>query len=137
MQGEELERLRATRLARIAAERTQPAALANRALPELIYGSASPYGRPFSGNGDEASVKAITEADILLFSAVSTDTNAVHLDEEFASKTEFGQRIVNSLFTLGLMIGITVNDTTLGTTIADAVGYGPTFIAGFLICGVV
>jgi len=60
----ELERLRATRLSRIAAERTQPAALASRALPELIYGSASPYGRPFSGNGDEASVKAITEADI-------------------------------------------------------------------------
>jgi acyl dehydratase len=43
----------------------------------------------------------------------------LHLDEEFASKTEFGQRIVNSLFTLGLMIGITVNDTTLGTTIAN------------------
>ncbi|MGH8732561.1 MAG: MaoC family dehydratase, partial [Burkholderiales bacterium] len=42
-----------------------------------------------------------------------------HLDEEFASKTEFGQRIVNSLFTLGLMIGITVNDTTLGTTVAN------------------
>lgn len=60
----ELERLRATRLSRIAAERTQPAALASRALPELIYGSASPYGRPFSGNGDETSVKAITEADI-------------------------------------------------------------------------
>ncbi|WP_395945316.1 M16 family metallopeptidase [Brevundimonas sp.] len=62
--GSELERLRATRLSRIAAERTQPAALANRALPELIYGSASPYGRPFSGNGDETSVKAITEADV-------------------------------------------------------------------------
>ena len=40
-------------------------------------------------------------------------------DEEFAKQTEFGQRIVNSLFTLGLMIGITVNDTTLGTTIAN------------------
>ncbi|MDZ4055200.1 MAG: pitrilysin family protein, partial [Phenylobacterium sp.] len=60
----ELERLRATRLSRIAAERTQPAALASRALPELIYGASSPYGRPFSGNGDEASVKSITEADI-------------------------------------------------------------------------
>ena len=60
----ELERLRATRLSRIAAERTQPAALASRALPELIYGADSPYGRPFSGAGDEASVKAITEADI-------------------------------------------------------------------------
>ena len=60
----ELERLRATRLARIAAERTQPAALASRALPELIYGEASPYGRPFSGNGDDASVKAITGSDV-------------------------------------------------------------------------
>ena len=60
----ELERLRATRLSRIAAERTQPAALANRALPELIYGANSPYGRPFSGNGDETSVKSITEADV-------------------------------------------------------------------------
>ena len=60
----ELERLRATRLSRIAAERTQPAALASRALPELIYGADSPYGRPFSGAGDETSVKAITEADI-------------------------------------------------------------------------
>jgi acyl dehydratase len=43
----------------------------------------------------------------------------LHLDEEFAARTEFGQRIVNSLFTLGLMIGITVNDTTLGTTVAN------------------
>ena len=60
----ELERLRATRLASIAAERTSPAALANRALPALIYGEGSPYGRPFSGNGDEASVKTITQADI-------------------------------------------------------------------------
>ncbi|MFN7111763.1 MAG: M16 family metallopeptidase [Brevundimonas sp.] len=60
----ELERLRTTRLSRIAAERTQPAALASRALPELMYGPSNPYGRPFSGNGDEASVKAITEADI-------------------------------------------------------------------------
>ncbi|MEJ8406496.1 pitrilysin family protein [Brevundimonas vesicularis] len=60
----ELERLRATRLSRIAAERTQPAALASRALPELMYGPNSPYGRPFSGNGDETSVKAITDADI-------------------------------------------------------------------------
>ncbi|MBD3837485.1 pitrilysin family protein [Brevundimonas sp.] len=60
----ELERLRATRLASIAAERTSPAALASRALPALIYGADSPYGRPFSGNGDETSVKAITRADI-------------------------------------------------------------------------
>ncbi|PPR58062.1 MAG: hypothetical protein CFH10_02085, partial [Alphaproteobacteria bacterium MarineAlpha4_Bin2] len=40
-------------------------------------------------------------------------------DEEFSKDTEFGQRIVNSLFTLGLVIGVSVNDTTLGTTIAN------------------
>lgn len=43
----------------------------------------------------------------------------LHLDEEFSKETEFGQRIVNSLFTLGLVIGVTVGDTTLGTTIAN------------------
>jgi acyl dehydratase len=43
----------------------------------------------------------------------------LHLDEEFAKKTEFGQRLVNSLFTLGLVIGISVGETTLGTTIAN------------------
>jgi len=43
----------------------------------------------------------------------------LHLDEEFARGSEFGQRIVNSLFTLGLVIGMTVGETTLGTTIAN------------------
>ena len=43
----------------------------------------------------------------------------LHLDEEFAKTTEFGQRLVNSLFTLGLLIGLTVGETTLGTTIAN------------------
>ena len=47
-----------------------------------------------------------------LFSSLTMNVQPLHLDEEFASKTEFGQRIVNSMFTLGLMIGITVNDTT-------------------------
>src|ERR1041384_6235405 len=57
--------------------------------------------------------------DNVLFSSLTMNVHPLHLDEEFASKTEFGQRIVNSLFTLGLMIGITVNDTTLGTTVAN------------------
>ena len=43
----------------------------------------------------------------------------LHLDAEFAKDTQFGQRIVNSLFTLGLVIGVSVSDTTLGTTIAN------------------
>jgi len=43
----------------------------------------------------------------------------LHLDAHYAAETEFGQVIVNSLFTLGLMIGMSVNDTTLGTTLAN------------------
>jgi acyl dehydratase len=43
----------------------------------------------------------------------------LHLDAEFAAGTEFGQRLVNSLFTLGLMVGLTVGETTLGTTVAN------------------
>lgn len=43
----------------------------------------------------------------------------MHLDEEFARTTEFGQRLVNSLFTLGLIVGMTVTELTLGTTVAN------------------
>ena len=68
---------------------------------------------------DHALSRTVTEMDNVLFSTLTMNPQPLHLDEEFASKTEFGQRIVNSLFTLGLMIGITVNDTTIGTTIAN------------------
>jgi acyl dehydratase len=44
---------------------------------------------------------------------------ALHLDEEYCRQTEFGRRIVNSVFTLGLMVGISVHDTTLGTTVGN------------------
>src|SRR5690606_11731387 len=63
--------------------------------------------------------RTVTEMDNTLFSALPMNPQPLHLDAEFASKTEFGQRLVNSLFTLGLVIGITVTDTTLGTTIAN------------------
>ena len=68
---------------------------------------------------DHVWTRTVTEMDNVLFSSLTMNVQPLHLDEEFASKTEFGQRIVNSLFTLGLMIGITVNDTTLGTTVAN------------------
>ena len=63
--------------------------------------------------------RTVTEMDNVLYSSLTMNVQPLHLDEEFAKGTEFGQRIVNSLFTLGLMIGITVNDTTLGTTVAN------------------
>ena len=63
--------------------------------------------------------RTVTEADNLLFCAMTHNPQPLHLDEEFSKGTEFGQRIVNSLFTLGLVIGVSVGDTTLGTTIAN------------------
>jgi acyl dehydratase len=63
--------------------------------------------------------RTVTEMDNVLFSSLTMNVQPLHLDAEFAAKSEFGQRIVNSIFTLGLMIGISVNDTTLGTTVAN------------------
>ena len=63
----EVERVRGQQLAAIKAEKTQPAGLAMRALPPLLYGAASPYGIPFTGSGDEAGVKAATPADLAAF----------------------------------------------------------------------
>jgi acyl dehydratase len=63
--------------------------------------------------------RTVTEIDNVLFSSLTMNVQPLHLDAEFAAKSEFGQRIVNSIFTLGLMIGISVNDTTLGTTVAN------------------
>jgi acyl dehydratase len=61
----------------------------------------------------------VTEADNVFFTAITHNPAQLHLDEEYAKQTEFGTRIVNSLFTLGLMIGISVGETTLGTTVAN------------------
>ncbi len=63
--------------------------------------------------------RTVTEADNVLFTAMTHNPAQLHLDEEYGKTTEFGQRIVNSLFTLGLMIGISVGETTLGTTVAN------------------
>ena len=63
--------------------------------------------------------RTITETDNVWFSAITHNPAALHLDEEYGKKTEFGARIVNSCFTLGLMVGISVGDTTLGTTVAN------------------
>lgn len=61
----EIERIRAARLSGLASERTNPGAIAARALPPLIYGEGSPYGRSFTGSGDEATVTALTRADLV------------------------------------------------------------------------
>jgi len=63
--------------------------------------------------------RTVTEADNVLFSAMTHNPAQLHLDEEYMRGTQFGQRIVNSVFTLGLMVGISVGDTTLGTAVAN------------------
>lgn len=63
--------------------------------------------------------RTVTEMDNMLFSCLTMNPQPLHIDRHFAAGTEWGQPLVNSLFTLGLMIGISVNDLTLGTTIAN------------------
>ncbi len=64
--------------------------------------------------------RTITEADNVFFSALTHNPSALHLDEEYCrNETEYGQRVVNSCLTLGLMVGISVGDTTQGTTVAN------------------
>ena len=63
--------------------------------------------------------KSVTESDNVLFSVMTLNPQPLHIDFDFAAKSEWGKPLVNSLFTLGLMIGISVHDTTLGTTIAN------------------
>lgn len=63
-----------------------------------------------------AITRTVCEADNLLFSALTYNSAWLHMDEEYCKTTTHGRRLVNSLFTLALANGVTVNDTTLGTT---------------------
>lgn len=66
--------------------------------------------------------RTVTEMDNVLFSMLTMNTQPLHSNEDFASRTQFGQRIVNGLFTLGLVTGLTVADLTEGTIVAN-LGY--------------
>ena len=63
--------------------------------------------------------KTVTESDNMLFSVMTLNPQPLHIDFDFAARSEWGKPLVNSLFTLGLMIGISVNDMTVGTTVAN------------------
>jgi acyl dehydratase len=69
---------------------------------------------------DHDITRTLTEMDNVMFTAMTHNPAKLHLDEEYCKNhTEFGSRIVNSGFTLSLMVGISVHDTTLGTTVAN------------------
>ena len=81
-----------------------------------LYFDELEIGRIF----DHAIRRTVTESDNVWFSALTHNPSQLHLDEEYCrAETEFGQRLVNSAFTLGLMVGISVGDTTLGTAVAN------------------
>ena len=63
--------------------------------------------------------RTITETDNLLFTALTHNPQPLHIDVEFAKQSQYGQVLVNSFFTLGLVVGLSVADTTLGTTIGN------------------
>ena len=63
--------------------------------------------------------RTVTETDNVLFSAMTYNPAAIHIDHDYCLGTEFGRPLVNSLFTLGLIVGLSVHDTTLGTTVAN------------------
>ena len=66
--------------------------------------------------------RTVTETDNVLISTLTHNPQPMHLDRELAAQSEFGQPLVNSVFTFGLMIGVSVADTTLGTLVAN-LGY--------------
>ncbi len=66
--------------------------------------------------------RTLTEMDNVLFSMLTMNSQPLHSNEHFASQTQFGQRIVNGLFTLGLVTGLTVAELTEGTIVAN-LGY--------------
>jgi itaconyl-CoA hydratase len=69
-----------------------------------------------------ALARTLTETDNVLFCSLTMNTQPLHMDEEFARKTPFGTRIMNGIFTLGVVVGISVGDLTQGTIIAN-LGY--------------
>ena len=63
--------------------------------------------------------RTVTETDNLLFTTLTLNLQPLHLDAEFAATTQHGRILVNSIFTLGLVVGLSVADTTLGTTLGN------------------
>lgn len=63
--------------------------------------------------------RTVTDMDNILFSSLTYNPAAIHIDHHYAASTEFGRPLMNSIFTLGLVVGLTIQDTTLGTTVGN------------------
>ena len=84
-------------------------------MPAGLYLEDFEVGRVF----DHPIRRTVTEMDNTLFSCLTHNPQPLHIDHDHSAKSEWGKPLFNSLFTLGLMVGISVNDTTLGTTVAN------------------
>jgi acyl dehydratase len=78
--------------------------------------------------------RTVLESDNMLYSALTYNPAAIHIDHEYCKGTQFGKPLMNSMFTLGLVIGLSVQDTTMGTTVGnlgmDAVKFPAPVFAG-------
>lgn len=63
--------------------------------------------------------RTVTDMDNILFSTLTHNPAAIHIDHEYAKTTEFGRPLMNSIFTLGLIVGLSVQETTFGTTVGN------------------
>ncbi|SMH38892.1 MaoC family dehydratase [Azospirillum agricola] len=80
-----------------------------------LYFDEFTVGQTFS----HAVRRTVTEADNITFSCLTCNPAAIHIDAEYAKSTEFGRPLMNSVFTLGLVLGLGVYDTTFGTTVGN------------------
>ena len=63
--------------------------------------------------------RTVTESDNIMFSTMTCNPAAIHIDADYCKTTEFGKPLINSVFTLGVVIGLSVIDTTFGTTVGN------------------
>ena len=63
--------------------------------------------------------RTVTDMDNILFSSLTYNPAAIHIDHAYAATTEFGKPLMNSIFILGLIVGVSIQDTTLGTTVGN------------------
>ena len=87
--------------------------------------------------GDEFAhlpARTVTETDNLLFTTLTMNTQPLHLDEEIAKRTVHGKILANNIFTFGLVAGLSISDTTLGTTIGN-LGFGKTAFPNHVFIG--
>jgi acyl dehydratase len=98
-------------------------------VPGLLYAQLTP-GEVYR----HAPSRTVTETDNVLFCALTMNPQPLHLDAEFAARSQYGERLVNGMYTLSLILGLSVMDLTLGTT-GGNLGFGEVRFLGPVLIG--